>query len=134
MTLDAVVVDASAVVDLVVPTERADAVARTIEGRALHAPAHLDAELLSAFGRLHRAGALSEDDVVELIDVVRRMPVVRHAVPDLLDPAWEHRHDTRLTDALYLALAQRLETSLVTTDARLARAGSAANVVVPLEG
>ncbi|TDE02023.1 PIN domain-containing protein [Jiangella asiatica] len=128
------VVDASAMVDLVVPTERADAVARTIEGRALHAPAHLDAELLSAFGRLHRAGALSEDDVAEIIDIVRRMPVVRHPVPELLEAAWKHRHDTRLTDALYLALAKQLDLALVTTDARLARSSSASNVVVPLEG
>ncbi|PZF80995.1 hypothetical protein [Jiangella anatolica] len=49
-----------------------------------------------------------------------------------LNPAWEHRHDTRLTDALYLALAEQLGFGLVTTDARLARAGSASDLIIPL--
>ncbi|SDT58221.1 type II toxin-antitoxin system VapC family toxin [Jiangella sp. DSM 45060] len=132
MNLEAVVVDASALVDLMVPTDRADVVAKTIEGRALHAPAHVDAELLSAFGRLQRADVLSEQDVTELLDILESMPVVRHGLPDLLELAWGHRHDTRLTDALYLALAERLGLGVVTTDARLTRAGSASSLILPL--
>jgi predicted nucleic acid-binding protein len=36
--------------------------------------------------------------------------------------AWARRGDTRLTDALYIELATALNTVVVTTDLRLARA------------
>ncbi len=54
-----VVVDASALVDLLLGGPLGDRVAARIAGRRLHSPAHLDAEVLSALGRIHRAGDLS---------------------------------------------------------------------------
>ncbi|MDQ6773238.1 MAG: VapC toxin family PIN domain ribonuclease, partial [Candidatus Dormibacteraeota bacterium] len=50
------VIDASAMVDLLLGGPVGDAVAARISGHGLHGPAHLDAESLSALGRLHRAG------------------------------------------------------------------------------
>src|SRR5450759_471081 len=57
---DAAVVDASALVDFLLGTDRGRAVGPVL-GRfaALHAPAHIDAEVLSALGRLHRAGTIT---------------------------------------------------------------------------
>ncbi len=133
MNGDALVVDASALIDVIIPTERGDAVAAKINGQVLHAPAHVDVEILSALGRLERAGVLPAEQVADLLDLVRRMPLTRHALPGLLGAAWSRRHDTRLTDALYVALAEQLDLPLVTTDARLARSGSASTVVVTLE-
>jgi predicted nucleic acid-binding protein len=40
----------------------------------------------------------------------------------LLNGAWKLRHNLRLVDALYVELGNRLESPVVTTDARLAAA------------
>ena len=57
------VLDASALVDLLLGNEVGGAVRRRIAGHVLHAPAHVDAEVLSALGRLHRAGDLEAGSV-----------------------------------------------------------------------
>ena len=41
---------------------------------------------------------------------------------DLLEPAWAMRHNVRVTDGTYLALADALDTRVITTDRALARA------------
>ena len=45
-----------------------------------------------------------------------------HALDGLVLGAWARRHNLRLTDALYVELAAQLDTVVVTTDRRLARA------------
>jgi hypothetical protein len=52
---DAVVVDAAALLDLLAGTPHRPAVRARLEATAWHAPAHVDAEILSALGRLARA-------------------------------------------------------------------------------
>lgn len=89
-----------------------------LRGHRLHAPAHLDAEVLSALGRLHRAGLLSEDDVELALSEVPQAVIRRHPVRRLLRGAWSRRHQLRLADALYIELAAELGV-LVTTDGRL---------------
>lgn len=116
-----VVLDASSTVDLLAGTEHAPAVAARLSGVELHAPAHLDAEVLSALGRLYRAGHLSADDVEAGLQALAAMPVTRHPLADLLADTWALRDNMRLVDALYVALATRLDTPLITTDHRLAR-------------
>ena len=56
------VLDASALVDLLVDG-LGGAVRRRVAGHVLRAPAHVDAEVLSALGRLHRAGDLEAGSV-----------------------------------------------------------------------
>lgn len=48
-----------------------------------HAPAHLDAEVLSALGRMHRAGDLAASDVERGLSRLSTMPLTRHPVSDL---------------------------------------------------
>jgi predicted nucleic acid-binding protein len=48
--------------------------------------------------------------------------VSRFALAPLLPAAWELRANVSLRDALYVALARRLDAMLVTADARLALA------------
>jgi predicted nucleic acid-binding protein len=125
------VLDASALVDLVLGERLGAAVAARIEGAALHAPAHIDAEVLSGLGRLHRAGHLAPATVVRQLDAVAAAPLQRHPVADLLGGAWRRRARVRLADALYVELAAELGVPLVTTDARLGRAVRMAQVVAP---
>jgi predicted nucleic acid-binding protein len=48
-----VVIDASAMVDLLLGNDLGEKVAARITGHELHGPTHLDYECLSALGRLH---------------------------------------------------------------------------------
>ncbi len=124
-----VVVDASALVDLLLGGPLGAAVRTRLSGQALHAPAHTDAEVLSALGRLHRAGTLSADEVEGMLTRLSSAPMVRHPVADLLAGAWARRSRLRLADALYVELAVARAMPLVTTDRRL-RPVPVAEVVV----
>lgn len=113
-----VVLDASALVDLLLGNAKGEAVKNRLSGNRLHAPAHLDAEVLSALGRLYRAGLLSEDNVEVILSEIPQAVISRHPVHRLLLGAWSRRHRLRLADALYVELAAELGV-LVTTDRRL---------------
>ncbi len=56
-----------------------------------------------------------------LIDLVD-LPLVRAAHAPLLECAWELRDNLAVYDASHVALAERLDVALLTTDRRLARA------------
>jgi predicted nucleic acid-binding protein len=120
-----VVVDASAMVDLLLGNAVGAAVRRRLAGHALHAPAHLDAEILSALGQLHRAGDLGAEDVESMLRDLVAAPIQRHDVSDLLIGTWSRRHQLRLADALYVQLAVVRGLPLVTTDRRLHSAPAA---------
>ncbi|WP_326567944.1 type II toxin-antitoxin system VapC family toxin [Amycolatopsis rhabdoformis] len=123
------VLDASVLVDLLAGTSYADAAKSRLKGTVLHAPAHLDAEVLSALGRLQRAGELTTAEVETGLGALTTLPLTRHSVADLAAGAWARRADLRLTDALYVELAAQLKTTVLTTDRRLARASSLAEEV-----
>jgi predicted nucleic acid-binding protein len=114
-----VVVDASALVDLLLGAELGQAVSKRLRGQTMHAPAHADAEVLSALGRLHRAGDVDAASVERAIADVAVAPIERHPVAKLLAGAWSRRQQLRLADALYLELATQLGLPLITTDRRL---------------
>jgi predicted nucleic acid-binding protein len=117
------VVDASAIVDALLETALGVRVAKVLEGSSeVHSPAHMDAEVLSALGRLERGGKTTAAAVAGSLESLERAPIQRHAVAGLLVSAWSLRHRFRLVDALYVELAQRLRADLITTDRRLAAA------------
>ena len=117
-----VVIDASAMVDLLLRTTVGEAVREMLAATTLHAPPHFDVEVLSALARLHRAGHLSEPQVERRLEQLRTAPIERHPADDLIEPAWATRHNVRITDGVYLALAATLDTVVATTDQALARA------------
>ncbi len=96
----------------------------------MHAPAHFDAEVLSALGRMQRAGVLTVAQVEAALDELRQAPVTRHGLQPLLAGAWARRDTFRLVDALYVELADRAGLVLLTTDLRLARAWPSADVII----
>ncbi len=107
MTED-LVCDASVMVALLTSSVAAAAIAPRLSGHAIHVPAHFDAEVLSALGRLQRAGDIPPDEVARHLDVLARAPYERHPLGQLLGRAWHHRANVRLVDALYIALADEL--------------------------
>lgn len=124
------VVDASAIVEALLGTDLGATVRRRMRGHLLHAPAHLDAEVLSALGRLHRAGDLDESMVTAALEQLATAPIHRYPLAELLSGAWARRESQRLVDALYVELATSLASSrLLTTDARLARSHDGAELI-----
>ncbi len=124
------VVDASAVVEALLGTDLGLEVRERMRGHRLHAPAHLDAEVLSALGRLDRAGEVPEATVTAALGELAAAPIERHPLVGLLTGAWARRENQRLLDALYSELAASLDSiPLLTTDARLARVDDRAELI-----
>ena len=121
------ILDASAMVDLLVGSSAAGSIENRLRGHELHAPAHFDAEVLSALGRLQRAQEMTARQVGTRIQRVVAAPIQRHLLTPLLSDAWKLRHNLRLVDALYVELANRLDAQIVTTDAGLAAASPVAD-------
>jgi predicted nucleic acid-binding protein len=126
---ETVVLDASATVEVLIGTRLGDAVRTRLHGCELHAPAHLDAEVLSALGRLHRADQLEASTVSSALKELASAPIVRHPLASLLAGAWSARDQLRLVDALYVELCAVLQAVLVTTDGRLARVKASVELV-----
>jgi predicted nucleic acid-binding protein len=117
------VVDASALVDVLLESARGRRVTALLDKfESVHAPAHVDAEVLSALARLHRAGMLDAPVVSARLAVLAGATVERHPVAPLLAGAWARRGHLRTADAIHVELAEQLSAELVTTDAKLASA------------
>ncbi len=120
--MTAIVTDASAIVELLRQAGSGDRIAERVHGSTAVAPAHLDAEVLSALGRLERGGFASDHAVESAISHLVRLPVERVPIRPLLHRAWQLRGNVALRDGLYVACAERCGARLLTLDARLARA------------
>lgn len=112
--------DASAMVDYLVDSPLAELVADRIKDSEVNVPAHFDAEVLSALGRLQRAGKLTETEVEQRVELTARAPFQRHLLAPLLTGAWALHHNVRLVDALYIELGNQLDAIIVTTDSGMA--------------
>jgi predicted nucleic acid-binding protein len=100
-----------------------------MRGCVVHVPANFDAEVLSALGRLYRAGELPAEDVTRDLDQLARAPYERHALAPLLAAAWQQRGTISLLDALYIVLAEKLSAPILTIDRGLAAATTRAELV-----
>lgn len=123
------VVDASAMVDALAGTAVGPVVTARLRDHTLHAPVHLDAEVLSALGHLQRAGLLSVRQVGTRVQRLQAAPIQRYPLAALLTGAWRRRHNLRLVDALYAQLADDLGVALVTTDTGLSTAAARAELI-----
>jgi len=122
-----IVIDASAVAELLLARPSAPAVAQrmTDHGFDLHAPHLLDAEVLSVIRRVVASGDASAERGEQALDDFLGLPVERHPHDVLLRRAWDYRENFTAYDAMYVTLAQALAPEpvpVLTTDARLARA------------
>jgi predicted nucleic acid-binding protein len=128
------VVDASAVVDLLIPP---DAMRRDFLVSALPepgvpwlAPDILPFEVFSVVRRHTLRDMRSPAAARNALRRLRDLPVVYVATVGLLDAAWRLRERFSAADALYAALAISAREPLLTTDMRLARAAAAHAITV----
>jgi predicted nucleic acid-binding protein len=130
------VVDASCLFEVVADTERAEEVRARLAADPDQAAPHLiDAEVLGIIRRDHLAGRLDATAARQAVDDLHDWPGERFGHRGLLERAWELRATVRSWDALYVALAEALDATLLTLDERLARAeGPACRVEVVAAG
>jgi predicted nucleic acid-binding protein len=114
-----VVIDASVLVDALLVAGPAR---ERLANDNLQAPELIDAELLSVLLRLVLADKLQEGHALQALATAERLGLRRHPSRCLWPRAWELRTNLSAYDALYVALAERLNAPLLTADARLARA------------
>ncbi|WP_219417787.1 type II toxin-antitoxin system VapC family toxin [Pseudonocardia nigra] len=130
-----IVLDASALVDVVLAQKNADWILGLLDEEDVAAPSHQPAEVLSALARLVRAGVLTPEKARIALDAALGTP------QQLVTPSAAHvrrafalREHIRVADGLYVALADELDCPLVTTDRRLAGANTPCEVRVPPSG
>jgi predicted nucleic acid-binding protein len=119
------VLDASAAIDLLLPTERhAAAVMAITRGGRLLAPAIIDLEVAQALRKLERAGAAPPEVIAKAWLQWSGHPIRRVTPTRLLASVYELREHARIPDGFYLALARFASCPIITSDRRLAAAHS----------
>jgi predicted nucleic acid-binding protein len=117
------VVDASCLYEVVADTQRADEVrARLLEDADHAAPSVIDVEVLSVIRRDHLLGRLDVTAATQAVEDLRDWPGERFGHRPLLERVWELKGSLRTWDAFYVALAEAMQATLVTSDSRLSRA------------
>jgi len=119
-----IVLDASALVELLLGTQAGRSIADRIADPALslHVPHLADVEVAQALRRYVRDGALDAPLAATALEDLRALDLERHGHEPLLDRVWELRDNVTAYDAVYVALAEALQCPLLTCDGRLARA------------
>jgi len=126
-----IVLDASAVVELLTNGSRAAAISEKLahSGETFIVPHLLDVEVLSAIRSLTAGRPLDAHHVRELLAGLAALPAERYSHTPLIGRVWELRHNFTACDATYIALAEATGAVLYTCDEKL-RKGHRARVVL----
>jgi predicted nucleic acid-binding protein len=117
-----IVIDASALVRMLLRRSGGPEVLAAVEAGDAYAPEMLDAEVLSALARLERRREATTAQVTNATRALVLSPITRISHRDLVVDTWARRGNHSLYDAFYVALAARLGCPLLTADRRLAAA------------
>ena len=130
-----IVLDASAAVELLLQTRVGVRVAdrALAQEESIHAPHLLDVEVSQVVRRFALAGELSLQRAEQALSDLADLPVTRHSHTDLIARIWSLRDSLSPYDAAYVALAEALDASLLTTDAKLARAHGHTAKIEPIQ-
>jgi len=121
------VIDCSAMIELLAAkTPTGEAIARRVTtAQTLYAPYLLDGEVISALLGLRRGQKISEQEADAALSNYRAFPVERQDVLPLWSRLKILHANLSAHDAQYVALAEALNVSLITADARIKRSGAA---------
>jgi predicted nucleic acid-binding protein len=119
-----IVLDASALVELLLRTPRAARVAARLARHAAppQVPHLIDLEVLSALHSLEARKLVSAGEAKQAVTEHLALPLVRYPHDPLVARIWALRGNLTVYDAAYVALAAQLRAPLVTCDAQLAAA------------
>jgi predicted nucleic acid-binding protein len=119
-----IVLDASALVELLLNTPSGRIISTRVADPSigLHVPHLADIEVAQALRRYEKDGEVDGDVAEDALEDLRALDLQRHAHEPLLSRVWALRHNLTAYDAVYVALAEVLDTVVLTCDGRLARA------------
>ncbi|MEU9243153.1 type II toxin-antitoxin system VapC family toxin [Streptomyces sp. NPDC048385] len=122
-----VVMDCSALVHFLTNHDPLGLAVRTRAGAAVAVavPTLIDYEIQSALLGMRRGGKLTARQVDQAVDAYRQLPLVRHETLPLWDRVQALHANLSAYDAQYVALAEALAATLITSDARIERSGAA---------
>ncbi len=117
-----IVLDASAVIELLLNTRGGALVSARISDRAesLHAPHLLSVEVAQVLRRFVAAGSISPECAHDSLDDLAALDIARYEHEPFLRRVWELRANVTAYDAVYLVLAEVLGAPLLTFDGRMA--------------
>ncbi|SFQ51954.1 Predicted nucleic acid-binding protein, contains PIN domain [Amycolatopsis arida] len=118
MTVPRVVVDASAYIELLGSPE--PALRHRLHTSSLVAPERIDLEIVHFLRKTTRLAPNTAEQATHIVRSLPQAPITRVPHRSLVDRIWTLRHAVTAYDAAYVALAERLDAPLVTTDAKLA--------------
>lgn len=117
------IVDASCLYDVLVGKPEAERIRTRLAADADQAAPHvIDVEVFSVIRRDFLLGKLDATAATQAVEDLRDWPGERFGHRALLERAWELRRNVRGWDAVYVALAESFQATLLTGDARLRRA------------
>jgi predicted nucleic acid-binding protein len=111
-----IVIDASAMLEMLSGSEKGLSLETALEGVELHAPHLLDLEVASALRRWEGAGIFQPGEGAKILGLFLEMPITRYPHTNLLGEIWALRHNLTACDGAYLALARFLDAELLTMD------------------
>jgi len=117
------VVDASCLYEVLIGGPGPNPIRDRLAADRDHAAPHIvDVEVFGVLRREHRRGRLDRTEATQAVEDLEAWPGERFGHRLLLDRAWQLRDTVRGWDAMYVALAEALAATLITTDRRLAAA------------
>jgi predicted nucleic acid-binding protein len=116
-----IVLDASAAIAWLVQDQAATAVEERLfaAGQAIHAPCFIDVEVAQVMRKYVATQRATEYRAQEALRILLELPMMRHSHEDLLWRIWDLRGNLTAYDAAYVALAESLDATLLTCDAKL---------------
>jgi predicted nucleic acid-binding protein len=119
-----IVIDASALLEVLLHTPLGAAIETRLLGtlESLHSPHLLDVEITQVIRRFVMAREIEAERAQAALDDFMGFPIWRHPHGFLLPRVWALRNNFTVYDAVYVALAEVLDATLLTHDRRLSTA------------
>jgi predicted nucleic acid-binding protein len=116
------VVDTSAMVHVLLRRPANPRLLDRIASDEICAPHLIDLEFLHTLRRHVRRNAITLDQAADSRRDFAAMPLIRYAHSGIVNRIWELRDNLTAYDAAYIALAETIGCTLVTSDAKLSKA------------
>jgi predicted nucleic acid-binding protein len=127
-----IVIDASALIELLTHTPLAAKVDQAIGDAELIAPDVLNPEVLEGLRGLERGGRLTSKRASLAAEQLVESKIERIPTTEFLLEIWSMRANVTSYDACYVALAHALNCPLLTSDKKLARAPAMGVRMIPV--
>lgn len=116
------IVDASAVAEILLGTAAGRRAATMLEGHELLAPQHLTAEVASVIRGWSLSRQISDEQALRAFREFVALDIEQVPMAQMLPAVYALRHNVSAYDAMYVVLARAAACRLLTLDGRLAAA------------